>query len=35
MSDVVIKKIASRMDGTDDMICPGPLLPGCDVPDIS
>lgn len=35
MSDVVIRKIASRMDRTLDMICPGPLFPGSDVIDIS
>lgn len=35
MSDVVIRNIAKRIDRTDDIICPGPLLPGCEVPDIS
>lgn len=35
MSDVVIRKIANRIEGTDDIICPGPLFPGCDDPDIS
>lgn len=35
MSDVVIKNIANRIDLTEEIICPGPLLPGCDVSDIS
>lgn len=35
MSDVVIKNIAKRIDLTDEIICPGPLFPGCDVSDIS
>lgn len=35
MSDVVIKNIANRMDGTDEIICPGPLFPMGEVPDIS
>lgn len=35
MRDVVIRNIANRIDGTDDIICPGPLFPACDVPDIS
>jgi hypothetical protein len=35
MSDVVIKKIASRIDRTLEMTWPGPLFPGSDVTDIS
>jgi hypothetical protein len=35
MSEVVMRKIASRIERTDEIICPGPLFPGNDVPDIS
>lgn len=35
ISDVVIRNIAKRIERTDDMICPGPLFPGCELPDIS